>query len=150
VNDVPSQPAETREIGPQNRERGSPVVRAVFLAVGAIAFILGIAGVVLPLLPATPLLILAAACFARAYRPFHQWMLGHRWLGPMLKEWDQHRSVPYRTKIVAIVTMPVSIGLSALLVVKQPWLQALLAFTALAGAVWLYRIASRDRPSEPR
>jgi hypothetical protein len=126
------------------------VVRAFLSAIGAVAFTLGIAGVFLPLLPATPLLILAAACFARAYRPFHQWMLGHRWLGPMLKEWDEHRSLPYRTKIVAIVTMPVSIGLSAMLVVPQRWLQALLALTALAVAVWLYRIASRDRPSEPR
>jgi uncharacterized membrane protein YbaN (DUF454 family) len=137
-------------MGAQYRERGSPVVRAFFFTGGAIAFTLGIAGVFLPLLPAAPLLILAAACFARAYRPFHQWMLGQRWLGPMLKEWDEHRSLPYRTKIVAIVTMPVSIGLSAALVVPQRWLQALLAATALAVAVWLYRITSRNRPSAPR
>jgi uncharacterized protein len=150
VNDDPTQSAKIRDVGAQYRERGSPAVRAFFLVVGAVAFTLGIAGVFLPLLPATPLLILAAACFARAYRPFHQWMLGHRWLGPMLKEWDQHRSVPYRTKIVAIVTMPVSFGLSALLVVTQPWLQGLLVLTALAVAVWLYRIVSRDRPSAPR
>lgn len=150
MNDVPTQSAETRDIGAQRRERGSPVVRAFFLAVGMVAFTLGIAGVFLPLLPATPLLILAAACFARAYRPFHQWMLGHRWLGPMLKEWDQHRTMPYRAKIVVVVTMPVSFGLSAMLVVTQPWLKALLAVTALAVAVWLFRIVSRDRPSAPR
>lgn len=126
------------------------MARAFFLVVGALAFTLGIAGVFLPLLPATPLFILAAACFARAYRPFHQWMMGHRWLGPTLKEWDQHRSLPYRTKVIAIVTMPVSFGLSALLVATQPWLRALLALTALALAVWLYRIPSRDGPSPPR
>ena len=126
------------------------MVRAFFFVVGAVAFTLGLAGVFLPLLPATPLFILAAACFARAYRPFHQWMMGHRWLGPTLKEWDQHRSLPYRTKIFAMVTAPVSFGLSALLVVTQPWLQALLALTALALVVWLYRIPSRDGPSPPR
>ena len=111
---------------------------------------LRVAGGFLPLLPATPLFILAAACFARAYRPFHEWMLGHRWLGPMLKEWYQHGSLPYRTKVVAIVTMLVSFGLSILLVVTQPWLQALLAMMALALAVWLYRIPSRDGPTAPR
>ena len=53
------------------------------------------------------------------------------------------------TKIVAIVTMLASFGLSVLLVVTQPWLQALLAITALALAVWLYRIPSRDGPGVP-
>jgi uncharacterized membrane protein YbaN (DUF454 family) len=149
VNDVPPPSAETSAIGPQYHQHGSPVVRAFFFIVGAVAFTLGIAGVLLPLLPATPLFILAAACFARAYRPFHQWMLGHRWLGPMLKQWDHHGSLPYRTKIVAIVTMLVSFGLSVLLVITQPWLQALLAITALALAVWLYRIPSRDGPAAP-
>jgi uncharacterized membrane protein YbaN (DUF454 family) len=150
VNDVPPQPAETSAIGPQHHEHGSPVVRAFFFIAGAVAFTLGIAGVFLPLLPATPLFILAAACFARAYRPFHQWMLGHHWLGPMLREWNQHRSLPYRTKIVAIVTMLVSFGVSILLVVTRPWLQALLAMAAVALAVWLYRIPSRDGPPAPR
>jgi hypothetical protein len=126
------------------------LVRAFFFVAGAIAFTLATAGVVLPLLPATPLFILAAACFARAYRPFHKWMLGQRWLGPMLREWYQYRSLPYRTKIVAIVTMLISFGRSIVLVVKQPWLQALLAIAALALAVWLYRIPTRDGPAAPR
>jgi uncharacterized membrane protein YbaN (DUF454 family) len=149
VNDVPPSPAATTDDDPAHHEHGSPVVRAVFFVAGSVAFTMGIAGALLPLLPATPLFILAAACFARAYRPFHAWMLGHRWLGPMLKEWYQHGCLPYRTKIVAIVTMLVSFGLSVLLVVTQPWLRALLAMTALALAVWLYRIPSRDGPGAP-
>ena len=54
-------------------------------------------------------------------------MLGHRVFGPMLREWHHHRSIPYRTKLVAIVTMLVSFGSSILLVVKPLWLKALLA-----------------------
>ncbi len=125
------------------------MVRAFFFVVGAVAFTLAVAGVLLPLLPATPLFILAAACFARAYRPFHQWMLGHRWLGPMLREWVHHGSLHYRTKTVAILTMLVSFGVSILLVAAWRWLQVLLALTALVLAVWLYCIPSRDRPSAP-
>jgi uncharacterized membrane protein YbaN (DUF454 family) len=126
-------------------EHGSPVVRALFLIGGTVAFAAAVAGLFLPLLPATPLFILAAACFARAYRPFHDWMLAHRWLGPMLHEWYAHRSIPYRTKIVAIVTMLVSFGASILFFVEPAWLKAALAVFALALAVWLYRIPSRDR-----
>jgi uncharacterized membrane protein YbaN (DUF454 family) len=124
---------------------GSPVVRAVFLAIGCIAFVTAIAGVFLPLLPATPLFILAAACFARAYRPFHDWMLAHRWLGPMLREWHHHRSIPYRTKVIAIVTMLVSFGTSIVLFIEPRWLQLVLALCALGLAAWIYSIPSRDR-----
>jgi uncharacterized membrane protein YbaN (DUF454 family) len=134
---------------PHPAEHGSPVVRAIFFGVGAIAFIAGVLGIFLPLLPATPLFILAAACFARAYRPFHEWMLAHRVIGPMLREWHEHRSIPHRTKVIAIVTMLASFGTSIWLVVQPPWLQAVLAVFALGLAVWMYRIPSRDRP-QPR
>lgn len=134
----------------QPAEHGSPVMRAVFFGVGAVAFVAGVFGVFLPLLPATPLFILAAACFARAYRPFHEWMLAHKVIGPMLREWHDHRSIPHRTKLIAIVTMLASFGTSIWLVVKPAWLQAALALFALGLAVWMFRIPSRDRPPRSR
>ncbi len=121
-------------------------MRAAYLVVGAVAFGGGVLGVFLPLLPATPLFILAAACFARGHRPFHDWMLAHAVIGPMLREWQEHRSIPYRTKIVAIVTMLASFSASILLVIEAPWLQALLGAFALGLAAWMYRLPSRDRP----
>jgi uncharacterized membrane protein YbaN (DUF454 family) len=131
-------------------EHGSPVLRAVLFGVGALAFATGVLGIFLPLLPATPLFILAAACFARAYRPFHEWMLQHRIIGPMLREWHQHRSIPYRTKMVAIVTMLLSFGSSIYFVVKPLWLQLVLGAFALGLATWMYRIPSRDRALRQR
>jgi uncharacterized membrane protein YbaN (DUF454 family) len=126
-------------------EHGSAVVRAIFLGIGIIAFVAGVLGIFVPLLPATPFFILAAACFARAYRPFHDWMLAHRVIGPMLHEWHYHRSIPHRTKMVAIVTMLASFGTSIWFVVEPPWLQVALALFALGLATWMYRIPSRDR-----
>ena len=126
-------------------ESRSPLVRWLILIVGGLAFACGVAGIFLPLLPATPLLILAAACFARAHRPFHEWMLGHRWIGPMLHDWYVHRSLPYGTKAFAIVTMLLSFGLSIAFFVRPPWLKAVLALVALGLAAWLYRIPSRPR-----
>lgn len=125
------------------------MMRAAYLVVGAAAFGTGVLGIFLPLLPATPLFILAAACFARGHRPFHDWMLAHSVIGPMLREWQEHRSIPYRTKVVAIVTMLASFSASILLVVKAAWLQALLGAFALGLAVWMYRIPSRDRRPPP-
>jgi uncharacterized protein len=134
------EPPSTR---PHPVEHGSSAVRALLLIAGGIAFLVGMVGIFLPLLPATPPLILAAACFARAHRPFHQWMLGNQLIGPLLREWHTHRSIPYRTKMVAIVTMLVSFGSSIVLVVK-----ALLAVFAVGLAAWMYRIPSRDQ--DPR
>lgn len=125
-------------------------MRAVFFGIGTLAFGAGVLGIFLPLLPATPLFILAAACFARAYRPFHEWMLAHKVIGPMLREWHHHRSIPHRTKMVAIVTMLLSFGSSIYFVVKPPWLQLVLAAFALGLATWMYRIPSRDRVPRQR
>ena len=125
---------------------GSRMLRGLLLVAGVLAFTAGIVGVFLPLIPATPLLILAAACFARAYRPFHEWMLAHRWFGPMLREWYHHRSLPYWTKLLALVTMLISFGTSIVLFVQPLWLQLVLAAVALLLAALVYRIPSRDGP----
>lgn len=118
----------------------------MLFTVGSLCFVLAVLGVFLPLLPATPLFLAAAACFARAYRPLHQWMLDHRWLGPMLHEWYRHRSLAYRTKLIAIATMLVSFGASIAFFARPAWLKVVLAACALALAAWLYRIPSRDSP----
>ena len=127
------------------REHGSPVVRALFFATGIAALGFGIAGIFLPVLPTTPLVLLAAACFARSYRPLHEWLLAHRQFGPMIHEWHVHRSIPYRAKITAIVMMLATLGSSIVFFVRPTWLQAALAAFGAGLAVWMYRVPSRDR-----
>jgi uncharacterized protein len=121
------------------------VIRALFLVAGVAALGLGIAGLFLPVLPTTPLVLLAAACFARSYRPFHEWLLAHRQFGPVIHEWQAHRSIRYRTKITAIVTMGVTLGASIAFFVRPAWLQVALAAFGVGLAIWMYRLPSRDR-----
>jgi len=130
---------------PAPREHGSPVVRALFFTVGVVSLGLGIAGIFLPVLPTTPLVILAAGCFARSHRPFHEWLLAHRTFGPTLREWQEHRAIPWRTKITAIGMMAAAMSASILFFVEPLWLDVLLAAFALGLAVWMYRLPSRDR-----
>jgi uncharacterized protein len=121
-------------------------VRLLLLATGFVAVGLGIAGLVLPVLPTTPFMLVAAACFARSSPRFHRWLLRHRTFGPIVAEWEGHRAIPWRTKLWAIALMSATLAMSITFFVKPPWLRVVLAAFGLVLAVWLYRVPSRDRP----
>ena len=129
---------------PHQYEHGSPIVRALFFLAGIIALALGVAGIFLPVLPTTPLVLLAAACFARSYRPFHEWLIAHRLFGPLVREWHEHRSIPYRTKLLAIGMMAGALTVSIVFFVDPPWLKAALAVFGVALGVYMYRLPSRE------
>lgn len=120
-------------------------LRAFYLAAGFVCVGLAALGLVLPVLPTTPFLLLAAACFARSSDRFYKRLLNHRAFGPLVREWREHRSIPYRTKLFAIGLMSVSLCVSIVFFVRPAWLQAVLAVVGLLLAAWLYRIPSRDR-----
>jgi hypothetical protein len=82
---------------------------------------LGGLGVVLPLLPTTPFVLLAAGCFARSSPRLHRWLLDSQLFGPILRDWEQHRCVPRRAKVVALVTMLGVGGSSILFAVPPGW-----------------------------
>lgn len=76
---------------------------------GHVALGLGIIGIFLPLLPTTPFLILASACYSKGAPRFEAWLLGHPRLGPMVREWRESRVIRPRAKAVALLML----GLSA-------------------------------------
>lgn len=76
----------------------SPVVRAMYLGAGFVALFLAVLGAILPVLPTTPFVLLAAACFARGSEHFHRKLLENRIAGPIIREWTLYRSIPQRVK----------------------------------------------------
>jgi hypothetical protein len=75
----------------------------------------------------------------------HDWLLNHRLFGPAVREWRNHRSLPYRVKVSAIALMAASLGVSIVFFVPHGWPQAAVSALGVLVAVWLYRIPSRDR-----
>jgi uncharacterized membrane protein YbaN (DUF454 family) len=63
---------------------------------------LGAAGALLPLLPTTPFVLLAAACFARSSPAFHRALRESRLFGPVLRDWEDHRSIPRAARVKAV------------------------------------------------
>lgn len=125
----------------------SPLVRGLLISLGLVAVVLGLVGLLLPIVPTMPFLLVAAACFARASPAFYRRLVATRAFGPAILDWRRHRSIPWRTKLIAIGLFVVSLGTSIVLFVRPLWLQALVAAIGIAFAVWLYRIPSRDRPA---
>jgi hypothetical protein len=121
-------------------------VRLAFAGLGTLCVALGILGMFLPLLPTTPFLLLAAACYARASGRFYNWLLNHKLFGPTILEWRRHRSIAWRTKLTAIALMALTLTSSIVFFVREPWLQAALAAFGVLLGIHLYRIPSRDRP----
>jgi uncharacterized membrane protein YbaN (DUF454 family) len=120
-------------------------VRAALVLVGSGFVVLGLAGILLPVLPTTPFLLVAAACYARASRRFYNALLNNRLFGPAILEWQQHRAINYRTKLTAIALMSLTLAVSIVFFVKDASLQSVLALLGLLLAAWLYRTPSRDR-----
>ena len=137
---------DSQDFSNEVRKHRSLVVRWVFALLGTVFMILGVAGIFLPVLPTTPFLLLAAACFARASSRIYHWLLNHAVLGPIILEWRRYSSMPYRAKRIALVLIALSFSVSILFFV--PYWQARLAMgvAGLVLFVWVYRIPSRDGP----
>lgn len=119
-------------------------LRWLLIVAGMIALAMGLLGVVLPGLPTTPFILLAGGCFVRASPALHGWLLQSRWAGPMLRDWSEHRSLPKRTKRIALATMAITISASVWILQDNRHLQIIVLVAALIGAWVVWRIPTRD------
>jgi len=119
------------------------VRRQLWIALGCTSVALGAAGVVLPLLPTTPFVLLAAWAFARSSPRLHAWLLGHRVFGPLIDNWHRHRAISRTAKRTSLLSMLAVLGLSVALG-AAPWLLAVQA-SVLAGTA-LFILTRPDGP----
>jgi hypothetical protein len=123
---------------------GNRVRKCCLLTAGLLSTGLAVLGIFLPLLPTVPLLLLAAACFARSSEPFYRWLVEHRQLGPLLQPYLEGAGIPRRTRVKAIALVWVTIPASAFLLVTLPWVRALMFAVALAVTLYLLRLPTRE------
>ena len=121
-------------------------LRPLFVAGGLLCLGLAVLGLFLPLLPATPFLLLAAACFARSSERLHTWMLQHRHFGPLLRDWETHRAIRPSAKRAATAAILSSAALTYALA-RMPWSGRLAMGLCLAGVlafIWTRPDGGRD------
>ena len=83
-------------------------MRTIYIILGWLFFAIGAVGVVLPVLPTTPFMLLALWAFSQSSERFYQWLLNHKLFGPPLQLWQQHRVIPLAAKIMSVSFMSVS------------------------------------------
>jgi uncharacterized membrane protein YbaN (DUF454 family) len=122
------------------------VVRWLYGAAGSLFVALGVAGIVLPLLPSTPFFLLAAGCFGKSSPRAYRWLLTNRCFGAQLRAYREHRGATIRSKTIAIATIWVGISLSILVFNLPLMLAALLV--VIAASVSFYLLRLRSIPTE--
>lgn len=118
--------------------------RSLWLLLGLAALGFGAAGVLLPLLPTTPFVLVAAFAFARSSPRLHAWLTGHRHFGPLIEDWHRDGAIAPRTKALAVAIMVATFA-GSWLAGLQPWLLG--AQAAAMGGAALFVLT---RPSSRR
>ena len=86
---------------------------------GTLSLVIGGVGIILPILPTTPFLLLAAVCYARSSERWYRWLLYNRWFGSYIRNWHEGRGIPMKTKILSILFLTLTMGYSAAFVVPS-------------------------------
>lgn len=125
-------------------EESPRALRWLLWLAGTVSLGLGILGVALPGLPTTPFVLLAAACYAKASPRLHGWLRAHRLFGPMVRDWEAHRSLSRRTKRFAQGSMLVMVSISAWTLRERPVLLGVVLVAAAIGVWVVARIPTRE------
>ncbi len=120
------------------------MTKPLLVTLGMLFVALGGIGLVLPVMPTTPFLLLAAACFARSSPRFHARLLDNRLFGPIIKSWQEDRSIPAKAKVTAILSIIVVGGTSVLLFVEQAMLRLLIAAILLLNIAFIASLKTRE------
>ena len=123
-----------------------PVV-LIWRCLGLLFVAIGCAGVVLPVLPTTPFMLLALWAFAKGSPALHAWLITHPNFGPPLQDWTRYGVIPRQAKTVAISVMLISLGVTIYSGAAGPVVLGLVIALMLAGAGFILSRPS-DRPTE--
>lgn len=120
------------------------MAKPLYFLAGLLSMGLGIIGVVLPLLPTTPFVILAAFCFSRSSKRFHQKLLNNRLFGPMITQWEAHGVIPIKAKCFASTMMLVMVSYPLIFRPMPVWAVIGVIATVIIALSYIW-----SRPSVP-
>ena len=128
------------------KPRRNRVTRVLLMIAGTVSLTFALIGLVLPLIPTTPFLLLTAACYCRSSERLYNWLITNKWFGEYIKNYTEGKGIPLKTKIFALTILWVTIGISALLLVPIFIVQLILLVIAIAVSIHILRLSTYRRP----
>ena len=117
------------------RKKTSKLSKLALILAGSVFVVLGTIGIFLPLLPTTPFLLLAAACYFRSSERFYNWLMNNKWLGNYIKDYREKKSVPLKIKVTTLSILWLAIGYSVFFVVNIFLLKVVLILIAVGVTI---------------
>ena len=131
----------TAQQSPTPKSRKQNIVRWLLIVAGTFSLALGAIGVFLPILPTTPFLLLSAACYMRSSQRMHKWLLENRWFGEYIKNYQEGRGIPFKTKIIVLTFLWAGIIYSAFIALDEILIaQVALLLIAVGVSIHLIRL----------
>lgn len=119
----------------REESRASRLKKGLFVVAGTVSLGLGFAGIVLPVLPTTPFLLLSAACYYKGSERLHRWMLNNRLFGDYLRNYKEGKGIPPKTKIFTLILLWSVISFSALFMLSNVIIQIILFAIAIGVSI---------------
>ena len=124
----------------EEKTKAANWVKPLLIAAGSVFVGLGILGIILPVLPTTPFLLLAAACYARSSQRFYCWLLNNRWFGTYIDNYRRKKGMPLKVKLLTVSLMWLTLTLSLVFAVQSLTLRLILIVLALGVSIHILRI----------
>jgi len=121
----------------------SRLLRVIYLSVGVFFLGLGIVGTVVPLIPTTGPVLLAAFFFSRSSERFDRWLVNHRIFGGIVRDWRAGRGFSVRTKAVAVIAIAVTFTITVVFALESAPIRVLLVVLAAALVVYILRLPTK-------
>jgi hypothetical protein len=119
----------------QNDKKSDSFLRRLLVFLGTVFVGLGILGMFLPILPTTPFLLLAAACYARSSKRFYHWLLNNKLFGSYIRDYKERKSIPLKVKIFTISLLWLTIILSAIFATNVIYIRIILIVIAICVSI---------------
>ena len=105
-------------------------MKYLLIFLGSLSLALGVIGIILPVLPTTPFLLLAAALYVRSSEKLYQWLINQKYLGTYIRNFREHKAIPLHAKIISISMIWITLIYCTITVSEEFWVKALFLILA--------------------